>query len=266
MHLQDLLRYCAASPDRRAFDRLRVAVFSREKLRWDVLYDAPDWPRCWSQVRLSGLAEHDARDYLRAWQQWFGRTEQDALARALADSEDDILRASDEGGSEPAFSPFYLTLAVDLVERAAGVGASPDVGKTPAELQDRFLRYLGRGERRALMVLALAEVFDDALFDWLSERRLIEDAVHSFHSALRQEHSYFQETGPGTWRFHRLFERALQSRWTLDETARHECGLVIRRLLEYYATPLLLTARARLDRHPCPRVERGHGDPHTPRS
>jgi tetratricopeptide (TPR) repeat protein len=243
IRLQELLGYCAASPDRLAFDRLRVIVLSREELRWDALYDEPDWRLHWRQHLLNGLAEPDAREYLGRWQHWFLGNKQEAVALALANAEDDILRASDESVSgEHAFSPFYLTLAVELVERSA-IGARPaDLGKTPAELQDRFLRYLGRAECRALMVLSLAGVFDEALFDWLSEQRVIEFGVHSFHTALRQDHSYFQTAGPTTWRFQRLFEKALRSRWTGDEAVRQECRSIIKRLLDYYAAPLLQTA------------------------
>jgi tetratricopeptide (TPR) repeat protein len=242
MRLQEFLGYCASSDDRAAFDRLRVIVLSREKLRWDALYE-PDWGLHWQQHLLNGLGEPDAREYLGRWQAWFSGNKQAAVALALANAEDDILRASDESISgERAFSPFYLTLAVDLVERSVLRDAAPDLGKTPAELQNRFLRlYLGRAECRALMVLALAGVFDEALFDWLADQRVIEFAVHSFHTALRQDHSYFQTAGPDSWRFHRLFEKALQSRWTVDDAARRECRAIIQRLLDYYAAPLLQT-------------------------
>lgn len=243
MRLQELFGYCAASLDRPAFDRLRVIILGREKLRWDALYDDPDWERHWRQHLVSGLAEPDAREYLGRWQRWFSGQKQEAVALALANVEDDILRASDESTSgERACSPFYLTLAVDLVERGAMRGAAPDLGKTPAQLQDRFLKYLDdRGECRALMVLALAGVFDEDLFDWLADQRVIEFAVHSFDTALRQDHSYFQTAGPDAWRFHRLFEKALQSRWKVDEAGRRECRAIIQRLLDYYAAPLLQT-------------------------
>ena len=64
MRLQELLGYCAASATRLAFDRLRVIILSREKLRWDALYDEADWGLHWRQYLLNGLAESDAREYL----------------------------------------------------------------------------------------------------------------------------------------------------------------------------------------------------------
>jgi hypothetical protein len=61
-HLQQLFGYCVASPDRAVFDRLRVIVFSREILRWDVLYAPPDWPDYWRQVPLTAWRNRTPAD------------------------------------------------------------------------------------------------------------------------------------------------------------------------------------------------------------
>lgn len=201
----------------------------------------PGWNECWTQHLLGGLAEKDAKDFLGKTQTWLRSHGQAPLADALARNETAILDASDENvHGQRVFYPFYLNLAVDLVERARQQGIDPDLGRAPAELQDRFFRYLDKRELRALKILALSEVFDEALYDWLARERLIEFPVHSFHTELRQEHSYFQkvEDRPGDWKFHRLFEDALHARWQSTEAERTEGRQVAARLLEYYGNPL----------------------------
>ncbi len=241
MRLQDFLGYFAASKDPAACNRFRVLIFGREKLRWDELYADDDWCRFWNQHLLAGLAERDARDFLERYRQWFQTHEQQALAVALKDYEEQILDATDElADGERMFYPFYLNLAVELLERSVSRGEKPDLGRSPVELQDRFFKYLAPAELRVLMVLGLAEVFDEALYDWLAKERVIEFPLHSFHTAVRKEHSYFQEVehSASNWRFHRLFEEALQAKWLTGDAQRHEGQAVTRRLLGYYAEAL----------------------------
>ncbi len=235
--LQEFIGYFAGSHEPEACARFRVVLFGREKLRWDHLYQDPGWNECCLQHLLGGLAEDDARDFLRKTQAWFRSHSQSPLAEALARNEDKILVASDENlrGQRVCY-PFYLNLAVELVERARQKGTDPDLGRAPAELQDRFFRYLDQRELRALKILALSEVFDEALYDWLARERLIDFPAHSFHTELRQEHSYFQAVHgrPGEWKFHRLFVDALHARWQSTEAERTEGRQVVRRLLDYY--------------------------------
>jgi tetratricopeptide (TPR) repeat protein len=239
--LQELVGYFAGTTDAEACGRLRVILFGREKLRWDELYEDPGWRDCWDQHLLGGLAEGDARDFLRKTQSWLRSRGQSPLADALARNEQKILDASDERlKGQRVFYPFYLNLAVELVERARQAGSEPDLGRAPAELQDRFFRYLDKKELRALKILALSEVFDEALYDWLAQERLIDFPVHSFHTELRQEHSYIQpvEGRAGDWKFHRLFEDALHARWRSTEAERTEGIQVVRRLLDHYGGAL----------------------------
>lgn len=235
-HVQDFLGYFAASTDRAACGRFRALLFGREKLMWDELYQDDDWNQCWNQHLLAGLAEADARVFLGRYRNWFQAHGQQALADALQTHEEQILDATDEcTNGERMFYPFYLNLAVEMLERSVPRGEKPDLGHTPVELQDRFFRYLDPAELRVLMILGLAEVFDEDLFDWLAQERLIDFPVHSFHTAVRREHSYFQavEQSPGSWRFHRLFEQALHARWLVGESARTEGETLVRRLLDY---------------------------------
>ncbi len=235
-HVQDFLGYFAASTDRAACGRFRALLFGREKLMWDELYQDDDWNQCWNQHLLAGLAEADSRVFLGRYRNWFQAHGQQALADALQTYEEQILDATDEcTNGERMFYPFYLNLAVEMLERSVPRGEKPDLGRTPVELQDRFFRYLDPAELRVLMILGLAEVFDEDLFDWLTRERLIDFPVHSFHTAVRREHSYFQavEQSPGSWRFHRLFEQALHARWLASEAIKAEGELLVRRLLDY---------------------------------
>ncbi|MEI7728101.1 MAG: tetratricopeptide repeat protein [Verrucomicrobiota bacterium] len=239
--IQEFIGYFAGTLEPEACGRFRALLFGREKLRWDELYQDPGWNDYWTQHLLGGLAEKDAKDFLGKTQTWLRSHGQGPLADALARNEREILDASDENvHGQRVFYPFYLNLAVELVERARQQGNDPDLGRAPAELQDRFFRYLDKRELRALKILALSEVFDESLYDWLAKERLIDYPVHSFHTDLRQEHSYFQqvEGRPGDWRFHRLFEDALHAHWQSNEAERVEGRQVITSLLDYYGTPL----------------------------
>ena len=240
--LQEFIGYFAGPDEREACARFRVVIFGRNQLRWDEIYEDPTWRDYWNLHLLGGLAEVDARDFLRQNRTWLSSHGQSALAEALVKYEDKILDASDETkGGQRIFYPFYLNLAVALVERARQSGQELDLGRAPAELQDRFFRYLEPRELRALMILALAEVFDEPLFDWLAKERLIEYPQHSFHSQLRREHSYIQamEGCEGDWRFHRLMEDALHARWLTTTDLKREGVNLVKRLLDCYGAPLL---------------------------
>ena len=228
--------------ERDASDRFRVVIFGRNQLRWDEIYEDPTWRDYWNLHLLGGLAEADALDFLKKTRTWLASKGQSALAEALVKYEEKILDASDETkGGQRIFYPFYLNLAVELVERARQSGQELELGRAPAELQDRFFRYLEPRELRALMILALSEVFDESLFDWLARERLIEYPQHSFHSQLRREHSYLQavEGREDDWRFHRLMEDALHARWQNTTELKREGVNLIKRVLDYYGTPLL---------------------------
>lgn len=239
-HLQSFAGYFAASAEPAA-GRFRVLLFGREKLRWDELYQDPTWSRYWNQHLLGGLAQADALDFLRKCQTWHRSRGQSTLADALARHEVAMLDASDEQvRGQQVYYPFFLNLATDLVERASASGAVLDLGRAPVELQERFLRYLDQTEKRALQILALAETFDEKLFDWLAGERLIGYERSTFHSQLRQERSYFQavEGRAGEWKLHRKMEDALHALWHSTPAEQHEGRAIVLRLLDYYATPL----------------------------
>jgi tetratricopeptide (TPR) repeat protein len=215
--------------------RFRVAVFGRDRLCWDELYDDPSWGAHWNQHVLGGLGENDARDFLRKAAEWRANHGQEDVARALKEGQDLILDTSDERiAGQRFFYPYSLDLAVEMFDRARG--KKVDLGTSPSELQERFLRYLEPKERRALMILAMAETFNSALFDWLVEQRLVEYARYSFHSALVAGHSYFFGLPgiDGNWRLHRQMEGALHKAWQCSDAQRQEGSQVLGHLLRYY--------------------------------
>jgi len=240
--LQEFIGAFAGPAERDACDRFRVIVFGRNQLRWDEIYEDPTWRDFWNLHMLEGLAEADAREFLKKTRTWLASKGQRALVEALVKYEQKILNASDETkGGHRIFYPFYLNLAVELVERARQSGQELELGRAPAELQDRFFRYLEPKELRALMILALSEVFDESLFDWLAKERLIDYPQYSFHSQLRREHSYLLavEGRAGDWRCHRLMEDALHARWQSTAELKREGVHLVKGLLDYYSAPLL---------------------------
>lgn len=234
---QEFLGAFAASSDREVAGRFRAVVFGRERLRWDELYEDSGWAKCWNQHLLEGLSETDARRFLTTLSRWWrdhGNGELDAATEKYVPA---ILDAADERrGNDRLIYPYYLDLALEHLQNSISRGEAPDFGATPAELQDRFLRYLAPDELDALMVLALAGEFDERLFRSLAEKRVINLPAHSFHRRLRQEHTYFEATTEDgrTWRFHRHFQDALMARWRGSDALRHEAQGVIGSLLDCF--------------------------------
>ena len=244
--LQQFIGYFANKGEGDPCDRFRVAIFGRNQLRWDEIYTDESWTKYWNLHLLGGLAEKDALEFLKKFQDWLTSNGQTALANALKKYESRILDAADAADDETtsegrAIYPYYLDLAVEFVERARRNGEEPDLGRCPAELQDRFLHGLKSDELRALMVLALSERFDEGLFDWLAKERLINYAQQSFRSQLRSGHSYLEEVNgdPDDWHFVKLMEEALHARWQSTLDLKREGSQMVKRVLEYYGAPLL---------------------------
>ena len=232
-----------ASPPERAdvAGRFRVLIFGRDQVRWDGLYQDPSWNDFWNQHILGGLSRTDAELFLENRQQWHRQRNQAGIAEVIGRRHADILDACDERvAGQQIHYPYFLELAVGMIEADAPRGGSVSLGRSPSELQDRLLRYLDQHEKRALQILALAGSFDETLFDWLAERRLVAFERHSFRSGLHRDQCYFCpiDTRPGTWRFHRHMHEALIQEWRRDESTRAEAAKIIHELLEYHASAL----------------------------
>jgi len=216
--------------------RLRFIIFGREKLHWDELYRDDAWNLYWNQHLLGGLSERDARDFLAKAARYQSSNGQPAIAGLITKMQDEILDAADEASDTGrCFYPYSLDIAVDMIVRSGGQ-QPVDLGQTPADLQQRFLRYLGDQEKRALMILAIAERFDEELFDWLAEKLIVKYPRHSLYSELVHGHSYFQpiEANPGWWRFHRQMEYELCRCWR-DVKYGKEGVQIVHRLLDYFS-------------------------------
>ncbi len=168
-------------------------VTGRERLYWHEV-DA-DWNEVLDQHLIGALAEEDVRHFLKT----AGVAEQ-AVQDAMIEGAEGV--------------PFYLALALDHYEniRLSRLPVSDDLGRTPRDVIDRFLRYLGRAERETINVLAAARVWDRGLF---------EDLITHFKTgyppgALRElcRFSFVEpQTTEGdepTWTLHALMRRGVQ--------------------------------------------------------
>jgi tetratricopeptide (TPR) repeat protein len=232
--LQDFAGFIASSEARHLSGRVRFVLFGRDKLRWEELYDDPDWVGNWNQHLLEGLGEQDALDFIQKRSDWLEDRGDSQVAVALKSHADAILDASDEGGGEDRrIYPYYLDMAVDMICDSIRRGRGPDLGRTPGELQDRFFRYLSSGELHLLKVLAIAESFDAPLFDDLVRANRVSGfAVGSFLSSVVEGRSYILAAPDGSFHFHRLMENALQDLWIKSDVERSQAKEVSDWLLD----------------------------------
>ena len=218
---EDIQKYFAdwcgmlTDPDARFAGRFGCIFLGRNKNRWDELYDI-EWQTRISEHCIGGLGKQDARKFIESAATYHRNHEDPITANNLRNYADAILAATCEQRSqeEPSsFHPYYLDLAYGIVYDQGLHFQPADLGKTPAHLEIRFLRYLQIGHREvfeAFRCLALAGSFDEELFKHLVERRCIANGLH-FAVITGEDYSYVDEIRdrPGTFRFHRLMERAL---------------------------------------------------------
>jgi hypothetical protein len=218
---EDIQKYLAdwcgmlTDPDGAFSGRLGFVLLGRNKNRWDELYDK-EWQARINEHRVGGLGKEDALRFLESaatYHKEHGDLTTAGNLRKYADAILAVTREQRSQDKQSSFHPYYLDLAYGIAYEQ-GVRFQPaDLGRTPAELQIRFLRYLQTGQRgvfETFRCLALAGSFDAALFDHLVEIRLIPAGFH-FAALTGEDHSYVEEIRdlPGTFRFHRLMELAL---------------------------------------------------------
>jgi tetratricopeptide (TPR) repeat protein len=202
-------------PDASFAGRFGCIFLGRNTNRWDELYDS-EWQTRISEHCVGGLGKEEARKFIESAATYHRNHEDPITGDNLRNYADAILAATREQRSqeEPSsFHSYYLDLAYGIVHDQGHHFQPADLGTTPADLEIRFLRYLQIGHREvfeAFRCLALAGSFDEELFQHLVERCCIPNGLH-FAVITGEDYSYVAEIRdmPGTFRFHRLMERAL---------------------------------------------------------
>jgi tetratricopeptide (TPR) repeat protein len=218
---EDIQKYFAhwcgmlTDPDATFAGRFGCVFLGRNQNRWDELYDI-EWRTRISEHCIDGLAKEDARKFLESAAAYHQNREDPIAADNLRNYADAILAVTCEQHSqeEPSsFHPYYLDLAYGIVYEQGSRFQPADLGKAPADLEIRFLRYLQIGHREvfeAFRCLSLAGSYDEELFNHLVERGCIANGLH-FAVITGKDYSYVDEIRdmPGSFRFHRLMGRAL---------------------------------------------------------
>ena len=237
---EDIQKYFAAwcgmltDPDARFAGRFGCIFLGRNKNRWDELYDI-EWQTRVIEHCVGGLRKEDARKFIESAASYHRNHEDLITANNLLSYADAILAATCEQRrqEEPSsFHTYYLDLAYGIVHDQGHHFQPVDLGKTPADLEIRFLRYLQIGHREvfdAFRCLALAGSSDEELFKHLVERGCVASGLH-FAVMTGEDYPYVHEIRdmPGTFRFHRLMERALIK----NQSAKSEDRAVARQRIE----------------------------------
>ena len=235
-----------------AKDRIGFIVLGREKLRWHQLYDEPHTQAPWDDFieahLLDGLAEADARDFLLNKSVPRFKTDREIdVAHHIETHVDAILRAAleDAKSAKASYLPYFLDLAVQLIQNTRERFTPDMLGQTPNELQIRFLRYLPDLQRKALQALALCLSFDADLFVHLIRgQRIMGYAPQDFAKLVGEDHSYVgtDPALPGFRHFHRHMQDSLIRSQTVTVDDRQGIAEVIQDILTH------LAQRAHFDR------------------
>ncbi|MFF2174258.1 AAA family ATPase [[Kitasatospora] papulosa] len=155
-----------------------VVLASREPVRWQ------EWVGHMDSCKVQPLESRYCEELL------FHAGVQDTARQAI------ITRAS-------RGIPFYLELAVDTPERAAGEREVPQ-----DRIKDRFLDHVPEDRRRVLQRLGLARLFNRSVF-----MRFVKD--DTLWDELIQ-YSFVQRISGDWYQLHQLMVDALQAQWTQD--------------------------------------------------
>ncbi|MDF0377114.1 tetratricopeptide repeat protein [Methylophilus sp. YYY-1] len=139
-------------------------IFGRERLTWDI-----DFPDEWAgylenQYQLYGLKDEDADKYLQLIPIHVASIRAAIIQGAKGESREEL--SPEKNGAHP----FYLELATDLYLSLLDEGKlaeAEDIGKTPRDVLERFLKYRSKEEIETLRVLSIAYSFDQSLFESL---------------------------------------------------------------------------------------------------
>jgi hypothetical protein len=193
---EDIQKYFAdwcgmlTDPDASFAGRFGCMFLGRNKNRWDELYDV-EWQTRINEHCVGGLGMEDMRKFIESAATYHRNQGDQTTADNLRHYADAILAATCEQRSqeEPSsFHPYYLDLAYGIVHDQGLHFQPADLGKTPADLEIRFLRYLQIGHREvfeAFRCLALAGSFDEELFKHLVEQTALQMVSISRSSQAR---------------------------------------------------------------------------------
>jgi tetratricopeptide (TPR) repeat protein len=167
-------------------------ICGREQLRWAEADQ--EWAGCLEQHLVGGLAESDARQFLRSCgvRDW-------TIQRMIVESSQGV--------------PYFLDLAVDtwseIRERQKRVPKPEDFAHTRMEMFDRFLRHLTHPEVETLKVLSVPRFWDYPLCETLVTKFQTGFPLTAFTDLCR--FSFVAESTPGgTYTMHQLMRQSLQ--------------------------------------------------------
>jgi tetratricopeptide (TPR) repeat protein len=186
-------------------------IFGREKLTWDL-----DFPDEWAgyldnQYLLTGLKDEDAEKYLRLIPILDTSVRAEIIEGAKGKPGNQL--SSEKIGAHP----FYLELAADLhlgLLDEGKLAEAKDIGKTPREVLDRFLKYRSKEEIETLRVLSVAYGFDQNLFNSLVTHYQTGYPLTAFSDFIK--YSFIQHGQDGRYYLHALMREHLLE--TLDSS------------------------------------------------
>ncbi|MBN8589064.1 MAG: tetratricopeptide repeat protein [Rhodothermia bacterium] len=170
--------------------RVLWVILGRERLAWHERAPENDWNDRIAHQELSDFGPEDAREFLTK----SGLTDRD-LQNVLIHGAKGI--------------PFYLQLQYETYQRILEKGETPTpshFAQTPAEILERFLKYLNTEETKLLKTLAPARTFDLALFKTLGAE--FHTSQHELDFNPLVQYSFVRKTENG-YALHELMRQAL---------------------------------------------------------
>ncbi|MFS0774925.1 tetratricopeptide repeat protein [Neobacillus sp. 3P2-tot-E-2] len=166
-------------------------IFGRERLRWEEIDQ--NWRAVIQQQEIPSLRKEDGREILKQ----HGIHEEEIISKILDYSEG---------------LPYSIELSIDLYKRISRertpVQEDFQFKKNVEKLFSRFMRYLTKGERRALELLALTRSWDRELYNILMKRFDI-----GFNDDDLDDLTYFSFIklgADGRWEMHALMRESLR--------------------------------------------------------
>ncbi|MCH6266074.1 tetratricopeptide repeat protein [Neobacillus citreus] len=189
-------------------------IFGRERLRWAET--DKDWNDVIVQKQLTSLGEEVGAEILRR----HGIHQEEIISTILGYSKG---------------LPYSIELSVDLFKRIskerAPVKEDFQFEKNVEKLFTRFMKYLTKGERRALELLALTRSWDRQLFTLLVKQFDIGFYADDFDDLIH--FSFIKMGADGRWEMHSLMRESLR-----DHIGNHKFMEGNQFLFQYFSSQL----------------------------